>query len=356
MHTQVPAQVFTNLVNGQSLFERIRADKAFVAENPDKAFPMGKTYYASLRTLFMPPASITATVKASDPSGKVSDAMRSAVLSWKKSRDRQPLKMYLRTATSLTENEVVASLKFFDALNPSGQGDQLAACLEVMSTLVRCGSVEKYPGWMVLCRQKFQAVLLQPTIWRLALPEQDVKKILDAKEGESWNELQTELESVTSACVLGQKVFGFVYTSMRRQFVRESIKQSIDKLGTMPKVSEAVLADSQRKLLKKLEDYLDKSLIQKKTKPEVIEYRGLHLSMDIGSVYEYIQLCFDAFVKSRAAAAGEVPLFGPESDIFGPSESGKVFEASSVARCKSAREYAAAVLAKGDYATAGEMQ
>eukprot|EP00971_Amphidinium_carterae_P349964 6491319-Amphidinium_carterae.1 len=134
---EFPIEVFTNLVNGQSLFDRIRADKAFIAENPDKAFPMGKTYYAGLRALYMPAASITSTVKASDPSGPVSDSMRNAMLCWKKGGDRQPLKMHLRTATKLTENEVVATLKFFDALNPSGQGDQLGTCLEVMSALVR---------------------------------------------------------------------------------------------------------------------------------------------------------------------------------------------------------------------------
>eukprot|EP00971_Amphidinium_carterae_P022532 444443-Amphidinium_carterae.1 len=109
----------------------------------------------------MPPASITATVKASDPAGKVSESMRCAMLSWKKTGERQPLKMFLKSSTTLTENEVVASLKFFDALNPSGQGDQLAACLEVMLALVRSGSSAKYPGWMALCRSKFQAVLLQ---------------------------------------------------------------------------------------------------------------------------------------------------------------------------------------------------
>eukprot|EP00971_Amphidinium_carterae_P085188 1685577-Amphidinium_carterae.1 len=198
---------------------------------------------------------------------------------------------------------------------------------------------------------------MHASIWPLALPEKEVGAIVAAKESESWSDLQTQLEAVTSSCVLGQKLFGFVYSSMQRQFVRDSIKQAVEALDAKSFVSEAALADAQRALVVKLEPYLEKALIQKKTKPEIVMYRELELSIDAGSVYELIQLCFDAYVKGRAASTGELTLFGPESDIFGPCEKvAAVFEESSLARFKNAREYAAAVLAKGSYETAGAMQ
>ena len=108
---------------------------------------MGKTYYAALRP--------------SDPLGYASPVFRKGMIAWKRGGDRLPIKMFLQSATELTENEVSAALRWLDALNPSGQGDQLQCCLVVMETMARIGANKKYAGWMDVCRAKFQAVLLQ---------------------------------------------------------------------------------------------------------------------------------------------------------------------------------------------------
>ena len=155
-------QVFANEVEGVSLFERIKRDKQHnIDNNKHNQIVMGKTYYAALRALYLPATSISRQVAPSNPLGEASPVFRKGMIAWKRGGDRLPIKMFLQSATKLTENEVSASLRWLDSLNPSGLGDQLQCCVVVMEALVRTGSDVTYAGWMDVCKAKFQSVLLQ---------------------------------------------------------------------------------------------------------------------------------------------------------------------------------------------------
>ena len=129
---------------------------------------MGKTYYAALRALYLPATSISRQVAPSNPLGEASPVFRKGMVAWKRGGDRLPIKMFLQSATKLTENEVSASLRWLDSLNPSGLGDQLQwlRCGDGGSCSHRPRNVT-YAGWMDVCKAKFQAVLLQAGLSRL---------------------------------------------------------------------------------------------------------------------------------------------------------------------------------------------
>eukprot|EP00971_Amphidinium_carterae_P347660 6489753-Amphidinium_carterae.1 len=109
----------------------------------------------------MPPDSISSQIKPTVSNGEVSELMRSAMVVYKKSGDRQPLRLFLKSAVALTECETAAACKLLDSLNPAGQGDQLPCCLDIMEAFVRAKVLASRAAWMEVCKAKFLAVLLQ---------------------------------------------------------------------------------------------------------------------------------------------------------------------------------------------------
>ena len=53
---------------------------------------------------------------------------------------------------------------------------------------------------------------LYPTIWPLALPESDVRKLVAAHARQGWKAVEAELERVVQSCTLGEQLFSFAYT------------------------------------------------------------------------------------------------------------------------------------------------
>ena len=198
---------------------------------------------------------------------------------------------------------------------------------------------------------------LYPTIWKLALPEEDVRKLVEAEARKGWKVVEMELQRVVQSCTLGEKLFSFAYVGMRRSWVLQSLDAALEKLaGHADAMTEQIVAESQCRLLCDLEKYLDDEGTKKK-KPEKIMYRGLPLEIEVSSRHQHIELAYVAFVKGYAASHGFVPLFGPEADVFGKCDEKEVLmDAALYAKTKGSRDYASLVLSKGTFDTAAAMQ
>ena len=73
---------------------------------------------------------------------------------------------------------------------------------------------------------------LYPTIWKLALPEGDVRKLIAAEARQGWKAVETELQTVVQSCTLGERLFSFAYVGMRRSWVRQSLDAALKALGS----------------------------------------------------------------------------------------------------------------------------
>ena len=157
----MPHEIFGTHVDGKTFAEQVEADKAANCKAPG-TFSFGSQYWANMRDRFRSGENPLNRMKA-DPSQKVRPEL------WKKmvaiSAVKPQYKPYYYQLgmwpTACHEGELIAILRCSLHMSPCTSLIQRQVIQETMKWVLRHKLHEKYPDKISLCKQHFQATLLE---------------------------------------------------------------------------------------------------------------------------------------------------------------------------------------------------
>eukprot|EP00971_Amphidinium_carterae_P330819 6464054-Amphidinium_carterae.1 len=136
------AELYETVVNGQTLVQKLRADKEKWLDG-DRSIKFGSTYYLDLKKTYQSPSRIESNLdlKGEEVDDNLMVAIGKAV---QKPCNRQPLLQYVTSMTTCSRANLIAISMLMLQLSPTASKAQLSLLVECLRGLTRCSALKNH--------------------------------------------------------------------------------------------------------------------------------------------------------------------------------------------------------------------
>ena len=315
--------------SGQTCLQKLTDAKSFWLKDP-KGNPMGKKFYAELRAAFRDDSSPQKQLKSQEGTIPCSEALQ-AMHVYKKSGSRAQMMNWLAKAGELNHAEMVGICNFALEVKASTSAKQLRIGIALVQFFVDRKLFGTYPAeakhmmqWVdqVLCQVHAKAkqnrqkpsrfIQCNRDLVLVLLPQKELDELLDHTG--AWHLAEQQLIKVVTSSSLGKEIFGFAIRQVLGSIVTRETDAALQALSAKKKLEDEDVKQSKKELLQKLgaepgmKELADKRTIQ-------VEYRGVQLDINIGSLVEDVDFRYAACLKSEAVDVGLINPIFCENDL-----------------------------------------
>eukprot|EP00971_Amphidinium_carterae_P154358 3060951-Amphidinium_carterae.2 len=153
-------------------------------------------------------------------------------------------------------------------------------------------------------------------IWPLALPREEMKKILASAGTVKWSTLRRELHIVSNYSSFGARLFKDSLGVLAEDAVAAALASSMETFVEINSPSKSDVAKTMQEVMLVIDAIPGISNVPAKRKV-MVKYRSLDLECEVTSLQGHVDLFFQSYMRGKATELGKLMPLPGEREIIG---------------------------------------